>query len=71
MEPMEEFRQWLKEDRGRAARLAESIGVSQVAVSYWAKDKVPAERVLKVAEFTSIPVEKLRPDMMPETGEAA
>ncbi len=42
-------------------RLAEALDITQGAVGQW--DRVPAERVARVAAITKIPARELRPDI--------
>lgn len=60
---MEHLRQYLKEQRGRAIRLAEGLGIAPAAVSQW--KVVPAERVLDVERITKVSRHDLRPDLYP------
>ena len=56
----------LLESRGlRLVDLARGIGVKKCSVSRWAKNKVPAERVLDVERLTGISRSDLRPDLYP------
>ena len=50
--------------RGLRLKIAKELGITHGAVYQWRR--VPAERVLKVAEITGIPKEKLRPDLYPQ-----
>lgn len=52
---------------GGQEALATAAGVSQQAVSYWAKNLplVPIERVPRISEATGIPQHELRPDFFP------
>lgn len=68
---MNELRRYLNEGRGRGSELARELGVTPGAISQWADSQVPAERIFKVSEITKIPVGLLRPDMLPQSGEAA
>lgn len=58
---METLRAYLKEVRGRASRLAESLGMFPSALSQWTQ--VPAERVLDVERHTGLSRHDLRPDI--------
>lgn len=58
---MDKFTEWLKAERGRASRLAESLNIKPGAISQW--DRVPAERVGDVSRATGIPPQVLRPDI--------
>lgn len=53
---------------GSQAKLAEKLGVSQQAVSYWVKKggRVPAEFVLQVETATGVSRSELRPDLFGE-----
>lgn len=68
---MNELRRYLNEERGRGSDLARALGVTPGAVTQWAATQVPAQQILKVSEITKIPVNVLRPDMLPANGEAA
>ncbi len=63
---MDDFKEYLGQERGRAIRLAEELKVTPGAISQW--DRVPAERVVEVERVTGIPRHKLRPDIF---GDAA
>jgi DNA-binding transcriptional regulator YdaS (Cro superfamily) len=52
---------YLNQGRGRAVRLANTLGISPGAISQW--DRVPAERVAEVEKVTGIPRDLLRPDI--------
>jgi hypothetical protein len=43
------------------ARIGEPFGITAQAVAQW--EKVPAERVPKIAEITGLPKSVLRPDL--------
>ena len=58
---MDKLTEWLKAERGRLSRLAESMDITPGAISQW--DKVPAERIGDVSRVTGIPVDVLRPDI--------
>ena len=64
---MSELRKYLDAERGRGTALASELGVTPGAVWQWAEQQVPAERIFTVSKATGIPVEKLRPDMVPES----
>jgi transcriptional regulator with XRE-family HTH domain len=61
---MSELLKYLKEERGRAIELARALEVTPGAITQWANDKVPANRLFKVSKITGIPIEKLRPDLV-------
>lgn len=54
---------WLDQERGRLARMAEHFGVSMSAVSQWRTDGVPVGRMRGVSLFTenSVPLEDMVP----------
>lgn len=54
---------------GGVAELARRLGISQPSVSAWRR--IPAERVLAVADATGLSRTLLRPDLYPEGGERA
>ena len=58
---MEQLITYLDGERGRRAALAKAIGINPGAISQW--DRVPTDKLDKVAEFTGIPKNKLRPDI--------
>ena len=58
---MHKLIEWIKAERGRLQRLADSQGITHAAIKQW--DKVPADRVVAIAEFTGIPRQQLRPDL--------
>lgn len=53
---------------GGGAALAQALGLSRQAVSYWSK--VPKKHVLAVSELTGIPPHTLRPDCFKRTRSA-
>lgn len=59
---------WLNEERGRATRLAEALGVSEPTVSDWSTGKkpVPKARAPGVERFTGgcVPVEDTLPELV-------
>lgn len=55
---------------GSAAALARLMGVSKMAAGNWLRYGVPAERVLKVSEFTGVTPHELRPDLYPNVTDA-
>lgn len=58
---MEKLLNWLDAERGRRARLAETLGVLPGAISQWTQ--VPHDRVLEVERITGISRHELRPDL--------
>jgi len=48
---------------GSQTRLAELLGISQAAVSFWLRNGIPAHRVIKLERLTGVPREELRPDL--------
>jgi DNA-binding transcriptional regulator YdaS (Cro superfamily) len=46
---------WLEEEgqRGRAAALAEHLGISRAAISQWKTNGVPVDHMKAVREFTA------------------
>lgn len=61
-----DLKTYLSEERGRAAKLAETLGVSQVTVHQWAnKKQVAAERCPEIEKATNgaVRCEDLRPDV--------
>ncbi len=55
----------VRSTRGASARIAKALKITRGAVSQW--DKVPAEFVVEIEQATSIPREKLRPDLFKRT----
>ena len=60
-------------DRGGGrSKLAKKLNISRMAVWKWdRKGRVPAERVLAVAEITGYAPEQIRPDIYPPKTDAA
>lgn len=46
------FSDWLQERPGRAAEVARHFDVSPQAVSQWASEGVPVDRLLEMRDFT-------------------
>lgn len=69
MWPMEKLITYLDGERGRRARLAETLGISQAALSVWRN--IPAEHVLKIETATGISRHDLRPDVFGKEGAVA
>lgn len=63
---MEKLLEYLNAERGRRLKLAEALNIFPSAISQWTQ--VPAERIFQVSDFTGIPVEDLRPDMVRQRG---
>lgn len=61
---MEHLLAYFKANRGKQRELATHLGLFPSTVSQW--KEVPAHHARKVAEFTGIPVEQLRPDVFGE-----
>jgi DNA-binding transcriptional regulator YdaS (Cro superfamily) len=53
------------EKAGGPTALAKILGIVPSAVTQWTD--VPARHLFKVASVTGIPVEQIRPDLMPTT----
>ena len=55
--------QWLDNETGRSARLAEHFGVTPSAVTQWRSNGVPVERMKAVRDFTAnaVTVEEMLP----------
>jgi len=58
---MEQFKSFLKANRGMATRIANELGKRPSTISMW--KSVPAEHVRRVEAVTGIPAEQLRPDI--------
>jgi len=48
-----DLKTWLEAEKGRAAALAEHIGVTAARVSQWKKDGVPLAHMKVVRDFTN------------------
>lgn len=63
-----DLKTYLSEERGRASKLADTLGVSSATISEWAtgRKQVPAERCTEIEDATSRSVlcEELRPDLV-------
>ena len=57
------LRQYFESPEKKQETLANLMGVRQPTISRWVNGRVPAEKVLRVSEFTDIPPEQLRPDI--------
>lgn len=55
----------LREKNLKLADLARAFGVEKSSVTWWSKNKIPAERVLEVERVTGIDRHLLRPDIYP------
>jgi len=58
---MDNFRKWLSAGRGRGAKLATELGITQGAISQWSQ--IPADKALDVERITGISRHDLRPDV--------
>jgi len=63
------LQQYLRE-RGRAAALADKLGVSPSLVSMWGSGarRIPVERCFMIERLTGVRAELLRPDISFERG---
>lgn len=59
----------LLNERGLRLKIARTLGITHGAVYQW--QQIPAQRVLEVERITGIPRSRLRPDLYPETENAA
>lgn len=50
---------------GTAAKLAQKVGVTAMAVSNWKVRGIPAERVLAIEKVSGVKRHELRPDLYP------
>jgi hypothetical protein len=73
---MEHLTAWIEAERGRLSKLATFLDITPGAIAQW--DKVPAERMGHISQFTGIPMEVLRGDIferastpLPAAGAAA
>lgn len=66
--PMSEetFYQLLEDKNIRPAELARKMDLNRSSITIWARNRIPAERVLEVERITGIPRTRLRPDIYPE-----
>lgn len=53
--------EWMKAVRGRAGKLADSLGITHAAIPQWRE--VPADRLIAVEKLTGISRQVLRPDL--------
>lgn len=58
---MDKFRSYLKENRGKAVRLAEHLGLAPSTISQW--QRVPIEHAPKVCGFTGLTTFDLYPEL--------
>ncbi|MDD2046134.1 transcriptional regulator [Pseudomonas putida] len=56
---------------GSGKALAELLGVTPMAVSYWKTRGVPAKQALPIEKATGVSRHELRPDIYPTENEAA
>lgn len=49
------------QERGKVSDLARALGITPSAISQWSD--VPADKVVKVAEYIGVEPSELRPDM--------
>ncbi|MNJ57919.1 hypothetical protein D3C77_535300 [compost metagenome] len=56
---------------GSGKALAELLGVTPMAVSYWKARGVPAKQALPIEKATGVSRHELRPDIYPTENEAA
>ncbi len=56
--------EWLDNETGRAARLAEHFGITPSAVTQWRSNGIPLDRMKEVRDFTSgdVSIEEMVPD---------
>lgn len=66
--PYSEPMQAVLDKAGGPKALADALGVTPGAVTQWTK--IPPRHMHRVSAFTGIPVEQIRPDLMP-SAEAA
>lgn len=66
---MKALREWCKSQFGNTAKLATHLGVTQSTFNFW--DRVMAERLGDVSNFTGIPRDVLRPDLFEPAEKAA
>lgn len=67
------FKDWLAGERGRMTRVAQHFGITLSAVSQWAANGVPADRLLDVRDITggAVTVEEMLERTKPPQREAA
>lgn len=51
---------------GSGKALAELLGVTPMAVSYWKARGIPARHAIRIETVTGVPRQELRPDLYPE-----
>ena len=58
------FNEWLDNETGRAARLAEHFRITPSAVTQWRSNGIPVDRMKDVRDFTSgsVSIEEMIPD---------
>lgn len=67
--PIEKLRKWIKAERGRLTSLASELQITPAAINQW--DVVPADKVVRISNFTGIRRSDLRPDLYAGMVEAA
>ena len=71
---MKSLKQWLKEERGRAAALSRYLGLTEGRISQFADTGVPDKYKLRISEYTNgeVTIEALiQQRAMPELMQAA
>jgi hypothetical protein len=66
---MDKLSTWIKAERGRLSKLAAHLNITAGAITQWSI--VPADKLVAVEAFTSIPRQDLRPDLFEGMRESA
>lgn len=66
---MDKLNSWMREQRGRLSGLAAFLNITPAAIKQW--QIIPADKLIAVEGFTSIPRQELRPDLFEGMKEAA
>ena len=56
-------------DRGMGVKIARHFNISPTAVYKWRDNRVPATKVIELAELTGLSRSQIRPDIYPPDGE--
>jgi DNA-binding transcriptional regulator YdaS (Cro superfamily) len=55
--------QFLKGERGKQKEIADALKIDRITLYRWARNGIPAERVIEIERVTGIPRKNLRPDL--------
>lgn len=56
---MTTFCEWLDEERGRSAQIADHFGVTRSAVTQWRSNGIPRRFLVRMHRMTGLPLEVL------------